>query len=213
MDRDEIRRLADVMAAAVEVTSGVPFDWYQDVWNAADGAIGDSSLAHVMPPHPAKAGRSENVAHGALFLRAGAAYLRGLAATGAGESHRDLAATDLLGQVHQLLEDDDVHPAAPIVLAAAALEEVLRDRVESSGLSIDGKPSLFTYAASMRRARILSEPERTAIEWVAKLRNDAAHGRFDDLDPAQAPLVASQVNLLLSKLGGADSGPGGNSEA
>jgi hypothetical protein len=39
------------------------------------------------------------------------------------------ASTDLMEQVQQLLDDGKVHPAAPIMLAGAALEELLRSLV------------------------------------------------------------------------------------
>ena len=138
---------------------------------------------------------------GDLILRAGAAYLHDLAATTGESSARAVAATDLMDQVQDLLDDEGIHPAAPIVLAGAALEEALRDHVETHGLTADGYPGINTYAVALKRAGLLSEPDRTLAEAVAKVRNDAAHGRFELLEPAQAEWGMSQVSLLLGRIG------------
>ncbi len=50
------------------------------------------------------------------------------------------AATDLLEQVQILLKDPEVHLAAPIVLAGAALEEFSRSMFEETGEPLVGKP-------------------------------------------------------------------------
>jgi hypothetical protein len=60
------------------------------------------------------------------------------------------AATDLMEQVQRFLDDKSVHPAAPIVLAGAALEELLRSML-NPGQPVDGKPGLNTYATALRK--------------------------------------------------------------
>jgi hypothetical protein len=54
------------------------------------------------------------------------------------------AATDLLEQVQALLEDPKVHPAAPVVLAGAALEELLRSLVATHAAEVKGRQGLTT---------------------------------------------------------------------
>ncbi|WP_344904714.1 hypothetical protein [Actinomadura meridiana] len=63
---------------------------------------------------------------------------------------RIAAATDLMEQVQQLLDDDPRHIAAPVVLAGAALEEFLRSRIEARGLTVTMKPGINTYAGMLR---------------------------------------------------------------
>jgi len=50
------------------------------------------------------------------------------------EAVRAVASSDLMEQVRMLNEDKDVSPAAPIVLAGAALEIALRSAVDELGL-------------------------------------------------------------------------------
>jgi predicted urease superfamily metal-dependent hydrolase len=52
------------------------------------------------------------------------------------------ASTDLMEQVQQLLDDRAMHPAAPVVLAGAALEEFLRARVVTRAANVTGKPGI-----------------------------------------------------------------------
>lgn len=55
--------------------------------------------------------------------------------------------SDFLEQSRVLLETKGVHPASPIVLAGATLEEFLRNWVEGEGLPLGSrKPSIDAYA-------------------------------------------------------------------
>ncbi|MEW1838537.1 hypothetical protein AB0392_11335 [Nonomuraea angiospora] len=65
---------------------------------------------------------------------------------------RVAASTDLMEQVQALLDDRDVEPAAPVVLAGAALEEFLRSRVAALSVTVVGKPSISSYANALRTA-------------------------------------------------------------
>lgn len=200
MDRDEVRRLGEVLTAAASSSDKVGIRWYRAVRNQVQQAVGDrESLEAILPSDPIVSTR-ETVIEGDLILRAGAAYLHSIAATGSGSSYRDLAAADLMDQVQRLLEEEQVHPAAPIVLAGAALEESLRDRVENHDLTVEGRPGIANYAVALKKRGVLSETDRAMAETVGKIRNDAAHGRFDELDRTQANVVMSEVSLLLGKL-------------
>lgn len=112
------------------------------------------------------------------------------------------AANDIMGQVQRLLSDRDVHPAAPVVLAGAALEEALRAMVLATpDLVIEGKPSISTFAAGLRKAGRLSRGNEKDITAWADQRNDAAHGHFDDLSRERAYLMADGINLFLRQTG------------
>jgi hypothetical protein len=84
------------------------------------------------------------------------------------------AATELLEQVQRVLKDAEVHVAAPIVLAGAALEEFLRSMFEESGAPLVGRPGLAAYADALRKADLLNRGEVKDITSWADQRNAAA---------------------------------------
>lgn len=116
-------------------------------------------------------------------------------------SIRSVASTDLMEQVRALVKDATVHPAAPIVLAGAALETALRGAVEEAELTIVGTGSITAYGKVLRSADLISKQEMKDIEQMSGLRNAAAHGDFDAITRAHASLMEQQVNLFLSRLG------------
>jgi hypothetical protein len=113
---------------------------------------------------------------------------------------RAIASTDLMEQVRALIEDRGVHPAAPMVLAGAALETALRSAVDELGLELVGSPSIMVYARCLRTDGILSKQDMKDLEQMAGLRNAAAHGDFDQLSPERAGLLEQQVNVFLRRL-------------
>jgi hypothetical protein len=129
-------------------------------------------------------------------VRAGVAPIR----LGAVEGARVVATTDVMSQVRSLLADKSVHPAAPIVLAGGALETALKGIVLESELEVRGNGSILAYAKALRENNLVSKQEMKDIEQMAGLRNDAAHGNFEELSRERAGLMEQQVNLLLSRL-------------
>jgi hypothetical protein len=109
------------------------------------------------------------------------------------------AANDLMEQVEALLRDPRVHPAAPVMLAGAALEEMLRSLVNTFGVKPRGKPGINSYAASLREADVLSAQEVKDVTSWAGLRNHAAHGQFEQIELANARLMAQGINLFMQK--------------
>lgn len=109
--------------------------------------------------------------------------------------------SDFLEQAHTLLETRGVHPAAPIVLVGATLEEFLRTWIESAGLSIgQRKPSLDTYAQVLLAESLITKQDVKDITAWAGLRNHAAHGQWEDVsEKARASLMLQGVNLLMRK--------------
>ena len=129
-------------------------------------------------------------------VRAGVAPIRLVAVEGA----RVVATTDVMSQVRSLLADKSVHPAAPIVLAGGALETALKGIVLESELEVRGNGSILAYAKALREDNLISKQEMKDIEQMAGLRNDAAHGNFEELSRERAGLMEQQVNFLLSRL-------------
>lgn len=131
-------------------------------------------------------------------VRAGVALPRIVEAQGA----RAIASTDLMEQVRALVEDPSVSPAAPIVLAGAALEIALRSAVDELGLMLSERPTLTAYARCLRSNGALAAQDMKDVEQIAGLRNAAAHGHHDELSRERAGLMEQQVNLFLGRLAG-----------
>jgi hypothetical protein len=110
------------------------------------------------------------------------------------------AATDLMEQVQTLLGDSGVHPAAPVMLAGAALEEALRGLVEANSVTLAGKPGISTYANGLRTADLLTKSQVQEAIALGGIRNDAAHGHFDRIKPEHATLFVDRVNFFLQQL-------------
>lgn len=107
------------------------------------------------------------------------------------------AATDLLEQVQTLLDDASVVPAAPVMLAGAALEELLRSLVLAHEATVKGKPGLTTYAEALRVAGVLSPQDvKDVIAWAGQ-RNEAAHGHFEALSRPRAQIMVDGINLFM----------------
>jgi len=132
----------------------------------------------------------------AAAVRAGVVVPRQVEAQGA----RTVASTDLMDQVRVLAEDRSVHPAAPIVLAGAALEVALRSAVDELQLTLSEKPGITAYARRLRQENILSVQDVKDVEQIAGVRNSAAHGQFDELSRERAGLMEQQVNFFLARL-------------
>jgi hypothetical protein len=110
------------------------------------------------------------------------------------------AANDLMDQVDTLLNDRRVHPAAPIVLAGAALEERLRALMLEKSLFVPGKPGLDAYSAELKKANVLDGQEAKQVTAWAGLRNQAAHGEdLEKLTVEEARIMRDGVNLFLQK--------------
>ena len=113
---------------------------------------------------------------------------------------RAVASTDLLEQVRSLNADEKVVPAAPIVLAGAALEIALRSAVEELSLTAPTKPSISAYAKVLRSADVLNKQDMKDVEQMAGLRNQAAHGEHNELSRERSGLMEQQVNYFLRQL-------------
>lgn len=111
---------------------------------------------------------------------------------------RVTAASDLMEQVDRLLDDPDVHVAAPVVLAGAALEEFLRALLPRD-LGINGKPGLDKYGAQLKKSGVIGATDAKDITAWAGQRNDAAHGHFEQLNRDRARIMADGINLFMRR--------------
>lgn len=111
--------------------------------------------------------------------------------------------SDFLQQAHILLNTKGVHPAAPIVLIGATLEEFLRTWIESKDLSLGSrKPCLDTYAQVLLAEELLTKQDMKDITAWGGLRNHAAHGEWNEVsDKQRAAIMLDGVNLFLRKYG------------
>ena len=109
------------------------------------------------------------------------------------------ASTDLMEQVHALLDDGKVHAAAPVVLAGAALEEFLRSLMIANGLSLKGKPSITAYAGVLHAADVIDDLDLKDVSAWSGLRNAAAHGAFATVGRERALIMADGINLFMRK--------------
>jgi hypothetical protein len=113
-------------------------------------------------------------------------------------------------QVRALADDKGVHPAAPIVLAGAALEVALRSAIDELQLTLTERPSITAYARRLRQENMLSAQDVKDVEQMAGVRNSAAHGQFDELSRERAGLMEQQVNFFLTRLSTTLEPAGGN---
>jgi len=109
--------------------------------------------------------------------------------------------SDFLEQAHILLQETNVHPAAPAILIGATLEEFLRTWVETEGLSIGNKkPSIDAYAKKLKENNLISKQDIKDITAWTGIRNHAAHGEWEDVnDKQRISLMLEGINLFMRK--------------
>ncbi len=107
--------------------------------------------------------------------------------------------SDVLGQAQLMLDDRSYHPAAAAVLVGASLEEFLRTWVEAAGISIgNAKPTIDSYCKALRTADLISKQDLKDITSWAGIRNNAAHGEWDQVaDWGRVRLMLEGVNLFM----------------
>lgn len=115
--------------------------------------------------------------------------------------------TDLMGQVRQLLEDKEIHPAAPIVLCGAALEIALRALADAKNISYPERPGITALTTLLRTNRLITVQDVKELESCGGLRNQAAHGKFETLDATRAGLMEQMTIILLRRLAEIQAGP------
>jgi len=117
------------------------------------------------------------------------------------QAHIDVV-SDFLEQAQNLLNANDVHPAAPTMIIGAALEEFLRNWIEEIELNIQGKPSIDSYAKAIKGEELISKQDMKDITAWAGLRNHAAHGEWDEVsNKERIKVMLESVNLFMRKYG------------
>lgn len=107
--------------------------------------------------------------------------------------------SDILQQAHTMLDNNAFHPAAAAVLIGAALEEFLRNWIESAGISLgNAKPGIDVYCKALRSAELISKQDAKDITAWAGIRNHAAHGEWEDVGGRdRVRLMATGVDLFM----------------
>lgn len=110
--------------------------------------------------------------------------------------------SDFLRQAEKLIQSKEFHPAAAAILIGASLEEFLRILIEKYGLDVDfSKGSLSVYTAELYKENIISKQDQKDITVWAGLRNEASHGKFDEVnDRKRVKLTLEGVNLFMRKM-------------
>jgi len=111
--------------------------------------------------------------------------------------------SDFLEQANSLLENKDVHPAAPAIIIGATLEEFLRTWIEAESISLGNKkPGIDNYGKILREADIITKQDVKDITAWAGIRNHAAHGEWTEVsDKQRIRLMLEGVNLFMRKYG------------
>lgn len=114
--------------------------------------------------------------------------------------------SDFLSQATTLLDADNIHPAASVVIIGASLEEFLRNWLEEKGLTISTKkPTINTYCSVLREAGLITKQDEKDVTSWSGLRNYAAHGEWSEVaDRARVRLMLEGVNLFMRKYGAKD---------
>jgi hypothetical protein len=111
--------------------------------------------------------------------------------------------SDYLEQAENLLNDRNVHPAAPAVIIGASLEEFLRNWLEEEGTDLKIiKNSLDAYSTELKRLEKITKQDVKDIASWGGTRNDAAHGHWENVaDKNKIKLMLEGVNLFMRKYG------------
>ncbi|SFR32888.1 hypothetical protein SAMN04490243_0572 [Robiginitalea myxolifaciens] len=109
--------------------------------------------------------------------------------------------SDYLSQAEDLLNNSKIHPAAPAIIIGASLEEYLRTWLEDLDLDIDNFPAgLDHYAKQLRKAEKITKQDLKDITSWAGIRNDAAHGNWENVnDKQRIRIMLESVNLFIRK--------------
>ncbi len=109
--------------------------------------------------------------------------------------------SDFLSQAQTMLETKKIHPAAAATIIGASLEEFLRNWVEEKNLSAEGR-SIDSYGKELKKERLITKQDMKDITAWAGIRNDAAHGNWEEVsDIKKISLMLEGVNLFMRKYG------------
>ena len=109
--------------------------------------------------------------------------------------------SDYLNQAQILINTNEIHPAVPCIIIGASLEQFLRNWIEELKLSDEfNKGTIDSYTKILREADQISKQDTKDITSWAGLRNDAAHGKWENVnDIKQIKLMADGISLFIRK--------------
>jgi hypothetical protein len=109
--------------------------------------------------------------------------------------------SDFLMQAIQLANDTKYHPAAAAILLGASLEEFLKQLSEQKDIDLSEiKQTIDPISKKLYEQGIITKQDLKDITSWAGLRNDATHGKFDQVNDRERVLNAIEgVNLFMRK--------------
>ena len=109
--------------------------------------------------------------------------------------------SDFINQAILLSNDKQYHPAAPAILLGAALEEFLKQLCEQKKIDLEGiKKTIDPISQKLYELKIITKQDVKDITSWAGLRNDAAHGNFEEVNDRKRVANAIEgVNLFMRK--------------
>jgi hypothetical protein len=181
----ERRALVSSWASAIEGLSG-PNPVYRDIAQEAINKTGVASPPTVIQVFGALAALRADYKDG---------YLRGVEEL----VHADVFA-DFLEMADELLKKGYKDAAAVIV--GSVLEEHIRKLADRNGVAttVDGIPKKAdTLNADLVKKTVYNKLEQKNVTAWLGLRNDAAHGHYDNYDQQQVGLMLQQVQAFLTR--------------
>lgn len=116
-----------------------------------------------------------------------------------GLAARTEAANDLMEQAESLLADGAVHVAVPVMIAGAAIEELLRGLWTTTTEPLAGQPGIVAYGEALKKAGVLDKDAVKDLVSIAGTRNIASHGHFAEISREIATVFVDRSNLFISQ--------------
>ncbi len=109
--------------------------------------------------------------------------------------------SDFLMQADSLL-DGKYHPVSAAILIGATLEEFLRMLIDRFGIVLStNRKSIDSYAKELYSEGVITKQDLKDITVWAGLRNEASHGKFEEVnDVKRIKLALEGVNLFIRKM-------------
>jgi len=110
--------------------------------------------------------------------------------------------SDFMAQAIELAADKKFHPAAASILMGASLEEFLKKIAEEKEIDLSGiKMTIDPISKKLYEENIITKQDLKDITSWAGIRNEAAHGNFDEVNDRKRILNAIEgVNLFMRKI-------------
>lgn len=108
---------------------------------------------------------------------------------------------DLLVLARELFDENPSRFKIPAVLAAAAFEDTLR-RLAREKSGVDDRRKLGAVIEELRTHRVVTDAQNTIAVGHLKLRNDALHGDWEQIERASvASMLAFTEEMILKHFG------------